>query len=364
VIRSPAHITVSLFLLLLAGCSAPKIPPEVRLAEEQALSLRSAGAAVYAPKEFGVYSEVLTRGKQDLAHEESKLRWFRDYRSVEAEFRNIVQLGDKTLEKVKEEKQLEAGRIEGLLASYGTKIATLRELTLKISGGERAREDLMKAEVMLSEAGFLNSRGEYASAARKMDSLSARIKAAEDILLPIFGRYSDIRQISKWRRWAEETIAESREKGTVAFIVNKSDRTLTVYGNGEPVRVYHVGLGSNGAMDKRHAGDNATPEGRYHVIRKVPGSRYYRALLLNYPNTEDRKQFIQAKEKGLIPKKTGIGGLIEIHGGGAGSLTNGCISLENSAIRQLFGIASVGTPVTIVGALKYENGISSTLKGL
>jgi L,D-peptidoglycan transpeptidase YkuD (ErfK/YbiS/YcfS/YnhG family)/plasmid stability protein len=346
------------------GCSAPKIPPEVRLAEEQALSLRSAGAAIYAPREYGVYSEVLTRGKQDLAREESKLRWFRDYRSVEAEFRNIIQQGGKTLEKIREEKELEADRIEGLLTSYQRKIATLRELTLKISGGERAREDLMKAEVILSEAGFLNGRGEYASAAKKMDSLSARIRAAEDFLLPIFGRYSDRRQIFKWRRWAKETIAESREKGTMVFIVNKSDRTLTVYGNGKPVRVYHVGLGSNGAMDKRHAGDNATPEGRYRVIGKVPGSRYYRALLLNYPNTEDRKQFIQAKEKGLIPQKAGIGGLIEIHGGGAGGLTNGCISLENFAMRELFGIASVGTPVTIVGALQYENRISSTLKGL
>ncbi len=363
-IRSTVTITVSLFLLLLAGCSAPKIPPEVRLAEEQALSLRSAGAAVYAPGEFGLYNEALTRGRQDLAHEESKFRWFRDYRSVEAEFRNVIQQGGKTFEKINEEKELEAGRIEGLLASYQKKIATLRELTLKISGGERAREDLMKAELMLSEASFLNGRGEYASAAKIMDGLSARTRAAEDILLPIFGRYSDRTQIFKWRRWAEETIAESREKNTVVFIVNKSDRTLTVYGNGKPVRVFHVGLGSNGAMDKRHAGDKATPEGRYRVIRKIPGSRYYRALLLNYPNSEDRKQFLQAKEKGLIPQKAGIGGLIEIHGGGAGSLTNGCISLENSAIRELFGIASVGTPVTIVGALQYENRISSTLKGL
>jgi L,D-peptidoglycan transpeptidase YkuD (ErfK/YbiS/YcfS/YnhG family) len=364
VIRNPVNITVSFFLLLLMGCSAPKIPPEVGLAEEQALSLRSAGAAVYASQEYGLYSEVLTKAKQDLAREESKVRWFRDYSPVEAKYRGILRQGDEILKRIRDEKELRAARNESQLITFQKKIATLRELTVKISGGERAREDLMKAEIILSEAGFLNGRGEYASATKKMDSLSARIRAAEDVLLPIFGRYSDRKQIFRWRRWAEETIAESREKGTMVFIVNKSDRTLTIYGNGKPVRVYHVGLGSNGAMDKRHAGDNATPEGRYRVIRKVPGSRYYRALLLNYPNTEDRKQFIEAKEKGLIPQKAGIGGLIEIHGGGAGGLTYGCISLENSAMRELFGIASVGTPVTIVGALQYENRISSTLKGL
>ena len=95
----------------------------------------------------------------------------------------------------------------------------------------------------------------------------------------------------------------------------------------------------------------------------MPGSRYYRALLLNYPNREDMKHFIQAKEKGLIPQKTGIGGLIEIHGGGAGTFTNGCISLENLAMKRIFSMASVGPPVTIVGALHNNKKLSSGMKG-
>lgn len=363
-IRTPVNISVSLLVLLLMGCSGPKIPPEVRLAEGQARSLRSAGAALYAPQEYEVYTEVLKKGTDDLAREDSKFRWFRDYRPIQAEFRNIIEQGGRTLARTEEEKRLQAGRIKESLIYCGRKIDALRESTLRINGGERAREDLMKAEVILAETDFLNDRGEYSAAKAKMEEVSAHIKAAEDILLPILGRYSDRIQIAKWQRWANQTVAESREKGTIVFIVNKSNRTLTVYGKGKRMGEYHIGLGSNGSLVKNRAGDNATPEGRYRVVRKVPGSRYYRALLLNYPNTEDRKQFDEAKEKGLIPQKARIGGLIEIHGGGAGGLTNGCISLENSAMREIFGIASVGTPVTIVGALKYENRVSSALKGL
>ena len=258
---------------------------------------------------------------------------------------------------------MQSGRLDARLALYRERISSLRELTLRINGGQRAREDLMRADLMLSEASFLKARGEYAPANRKVDELSVRLRAAEKIVMPIFGRYTDKRQIFRWRRWVEETIAESRHRSTTAFIVNKSERTLTVYEEGKPVRAYDIGLGSNGSMDKSLAGDNATPEGRYRIIKKMPGSRYFRALLLDYPNAEDRRQFVKAKEEGLIPGKARIGGLIEIHGGGSEGLTRGCVSLENSDMQEIFRIARVGTPVAIVGAVRYENRISTALKG-
>jgi hypothetical protein len=51
--------------------------------------------------------------------------------------------------------------------------------------------------------------------------------------------------------------------------------------------------------------------------------------LINYPNDEDRRQFAQAKRRGAISRRAGIGGLIEIHGGGKDGQTYGCVSLDD-----------------------------------
>ena len=86
---------------------------------------------------------------------------------------------------------------------------------------------------------------------------------------------------------------------------------------------YDIGLGRFGLSDKMYSGDEATPEGRYKIIRKFPNSTFYKALLIDYPNEEDRESFARGKRAGTIPVKAGIGGEIEIHGGGKDSLTRG-----------------------------------------
>jgi lipoprotein-anchoring transpeptidase ErfK/SrfK len=58
----------------------------------------------------------------------------------------------------------------------------------------------------------------------------------------------------------------------------------------------------------------------------------------------------------------GIGGDIEIHGGGPDSLTRGCISMDNDKIDELFGLVSVGTAVTIVGTNETENYVIRALR--
>jgi len=69
------------------------------------------------------------------------------------------------------------------------------------------------------------------------------------------------------------------------------------------------------------------------------------------------------RKMGLFQRVVGIGGLIEIHGGGKDSMTYGCIAMDNNAIDYIFSLVPVGTPVTIVGAVDYENGLSSAVEG-
>jgi murein L,D-transpeptidase YafK len=137
---------------------------------------------------------------------------------------------------------------------------------------------------------------------------------------------------------------------------------LTVYKGGQVYRSYPAGFGFNGLSNKMHSGDNATPEGRYHIIQKIASSQYYKALLIDYPNEEDRRRFAREKNRGAIPTTIGIGGDIEIHGGGQDSLTRGCISMDNDKLDELFSLVSVGTAVTIVGTNEMENYVIRALR--
>ena len=184
------------------------------------------------------------------------------------------------------------------------------------------------------------------------------------MVTPALKRFVDQEQISFWRRKVDETIRESQVRGGYAIVVSKVDRQLYLYKAGRLVKTYEVGLGSRSISDKLCAGDKATPEGKYRVTKKLAQSRYYKALLINYPNDEDRRQFAQAKRRGAISRRAGIGGLIEIHGGGKDGQTYGCVSLDDHHMAELYALADVDTPVTIVGARDYENSVTQALKGL
>jgi lipoprotein-anchoring transpeptidase ErfK/SrfK len=351
-------------LISLIGCNAPPIPPEVKHAEEQDYILWRSGALQYMPQEYDQYKGILQKAKEDLIHEKSKYTWFRDYTFVQSEFREALQTGNLLLSQLEQKKQELSESIAGNISFFQTRINTLKGLTGMINEGRLAREDLIKAEVLLLEIHKRYEKNDFKAAVEKMNALSVYINAAENTLFHILNRYTDKNQIIKWQKWVDDTITESRKKRILSLVVNKSERMLTVYRNGVPYKSYEIGLGRNGSGDKLHVGDNATPEGRYKIIKKLPHSRYHKALLINYPNEDDQKQFLLAKKKGLVPQDVGIGGLIEIHGGGRDSMTYGCIAMDNRTIDELFSIVKVGTPVTIVGAVDLQNSLSSALKGL
>jgi hypothetical protein len=350
-------------LVCILGCSASPIPPEVKLAEEQEHNLWRAEAPVYAPAEYNRYLISFRQAKERLSKERSRFAWFQDYQIVESEFRDVLQAGYIVQGKILQQKNLKKESAFNQISSLKNKIETLKGLTEMINEGRLARKDLIKAELLLSEAMSRYNNNDYAGAEDKIKNLSGFIKTAEDAILPIFQRYADRSYINKWQRMAQETIAESKNRGIPAIIVNKSRRILVLYKNGVPWKKYNVGLGRNGSLDKLHAGDNSTPEGEYRVIKKLSVSRYHKALLINYPNEDNRRNFNSAKKKGLIPAGARIGGLIEIHGGGKDSMTYGCIAMDDNAIDDIFNLVSVGVKVTIVGAVDYENDLSTAIGG-
>ncbi|MBN2266035.1 MAG: L,D-transpeptidase, partial [Candidatus Aminicenantes bacterium] len=73
--------------------------------------------------------------------------------------------------------------------------------------------------------------------------------------------------------------------------------------------------------------------------------------------------FARGKARGAIAGSAGIGGDIEIHGGGWDSLTRGCIALDNDRMDELYAMVPVGTPIAIIGTMELENFVVRGIRG-
>ena len=195
-------------------------------------------------------------------------------------------------------------------------------------------------------------KGDIMLATKRLNDGKAKISVADkevnSLLKDYFGNFS------KWQDWFNSTVKQSAINKNHAIIVEKIKHKAYLYYNGKLSKEFDVELGRNWIGDKYFAGDKATPEGKYKVIKKksTGNSRYYKALLINYPNDEDQAVFNLKKRQGTISRNTRIGGLIEIHGeGGKGDdWTSGCVALTNGEMDELFSLVPVGTPVTIIGS--------------
>lgn len=148
------------------------------------------------------------------------------------------------------------------------------------------------------------------------------------------------------------------------IVVKKAERRLFLYDGNKLVKTYRIGLGLSPKGDKVRQGDRRTPEGDFYIFTRNDKSAFYLSLGVSYPNathadrglrdgliTKSQHDAIMRalKLKKTPPQNTALGGDIYIHGRGASSdWTWGCVALEDNDIRELFDIATVGTPVTIL----------------
>ena len=217
-------------------------------------------------------------------------------------------------------------------------------------GAKHLRRAYRHAEMALGAARELEQTEQALFQVTQLDSAAVAVGRAEMLYDRRFARFADPRLRDRWQTWVDQTVAATLPDGT-ALVVDKLNRSCLVIRNRRVVARLEAELGRNGLADKLHAGDGATPEGRYRVAGMNNGSKYYRALLLDYPQGSDIARHRQAEREGRIPAGTGPGGLIEIHGhGGRGTdWTEGCIAVSDADMDLLFSLVAVGTPVTIVG---------------
>jgi hypothetical protein len=358
------RLAATLAVALIAfGCrTGPPVPPEAEAASALELRLWRAGASVYAAEDYGRFRERLRDARAELDRESARLGWFRDYTVARADFQKLLTSGADLLARIEKHKREQADTFGQDAVALARRIIELQETTLRLNEKGEARYVLARAELALAEVQALIAKGAFGAVPARLEFARNLIGRAETALTAFLKRYLDPAQVRIWKGWVERTIRDSSQAGLTAFVVNKIDGTMTVYRAGRPLRVFQVGLGMNGFSGKLHSGDNATPEGLYKVIKKIPRSQYYRALLINYPNDEDRARFVQAKKDGLLAPQAGIGGLIEIHGGGKDTLTRGCIALEDADMDVVYELAAVGSPVTIVGSIEADHPILAIVR--
>lgn len=221
-----------------------------------------------------------------------------------------------------------------------------------------AESRLRRAEASLVEARRLRQQGDFSRASDKAKEAASLAGALSPEAEAMVARLVDPANVRHWEVLVRKVVDESRARGGEALVVDKSEQVAALFVQGKPARMFPVELGYNGLSQKLRAGDGATPEGIYRVTRRKGrgDTRYYRALLLDYPNAEDRIRFRHARARGEIERSASIGGLIEIHGeGGRGrNWTDGCIALTNSDMDYLFERLGPGSPVVIVGRYRGE----------
>ncbi|NNF38906.1 MAG: L,D-transpeptidase [Gemmatimonadetes bacterium] len=232
----------------------------------------------------------------------------------------------------------------------------LRELSLLLDGvtlGADLRRALFETRARHTEAERLLDAGRVSDAAALLDSVSVALTAVRIEAHGLVARYADESSVRRWNGWVAEAVAESRTSGNVTMVVDKDLRRLSLFRSGILLSEHRVDLGSNASGVKLHQGDRATPEGRYRVLERkdLGASRYGRALLLDYPNPEDRDRLRRAIDAGTVRRGTSPGGLIEIHGAGGRNedWTDGCVALPDTEMAEVFDRAPLGTLVVIVG---------------
>lgn len=151
---------------------------------------------------------------------------------------------------------------------------------------------------------------------------------------------------------SEQVAALPMPRGMIPdhIVVLKSQRQLALMHGDEVIRTYRIALGRYPRGPKVEEGDERTPEGAYFVDRRLPGSNFYKAIHISYPNAQDRAR---ARARGVRP-----GGAIMIHGlpnqwtarqvgHPALDWTTGCIAVTNREMDEIYRLVQPGTPIYI-----------------
>jgi hypothetical protein len=309
------------------------------------------GARAYAPALRRLCGVELAASLCEINRQRARWWFQRDYRSA----RRLLTITESRVLylycEVRSRRQADQEAAAGMLRLLDEEMGRVLNLSRHAAADSETRRHLAVAEMRSQAARVLYREEQYTEALRSgRDSLDA-LGRVKNHSLALLARYDDPAMVRQWQSWIDQALQNHR--GPVVVVIKELHR-LDLYRNGRLVRSLPVDLGANTIDPKRHEGDRVTPEGRYRIARKKgPGATIYGlALLIDYPNSEDRQRYQEARRRGEVPPGAGVGGLIEVHGrGGRGyDWTDGCVAPSDEDMQWLYHQVETGTPVIIVGS--------------
>jgi hypothetical protein len=352
-IFSAAGVTIVLIIILLIHLT-PKPPIDEMEHARELLSKAAANKAdTYSKKMFTEARVFYDSAMVNWKKENKRFVFFRDYDKV-------LMFANLSAKKANLASDNSISSSTNLKIKLKEKIASLDDLVKQIDDlfttyplSSEVRSRISKGRLLLNEAEIVYSKGQYLQANRKLTDSEYLLTESYETASTNLKNY--FKSFSTWKRWVEKTLNESKNSSDYSIIIDKFSRKCYIYLSGARKYSFDAELGRNWVGDKRVRGDMATPEGMYKITKKCNGgnTKYYKALLLDYPNDEDILRFRAEIERGTLPASAKIGGLIEIHGNGGKGIdwTEGCIALTDREMDVVYSIVKVGTPVTIIGSM-------------
>jgi lipoprotein-anchoring transpeptidase ErfK/SrfK len=339
-------------LLLLAGCSPPQTRSHL-IEATIARALAVEGEAVDQDDRAALRATVARARLLEARELGSRWRFWERPQGATSAWHEAARLAWLHTRATRDREGALAGIWEAERARAGRSLEEAREIATRL-GGASVAAALESLEGTVLRADGWAARGQLARAVSilRADGTERSLRRAA---AAIDQHFDDPGLRSLWSGWVARTLATSESASVAVVVVDKQRQRLEVYESGDPIASYPAEFGSGGIGRKLHAGDKETPEGLYRVteVRRPGMTKYHRALMLDYPNTDDWERFRRARAQGEVPRGATIGGLIEIHGhGGKGNnWTDGCVALTNEHMDELVKLVGVGTPVAIVGTV-------------
>ena len=352
-IFSAIAVSISLVILLLIHFTPMPPTGEMAYAREILSKAEKNKADTYSKKLFTEAKSFYDSAMANWQKENKRFIYFRHYDKV-------VKFSELSAKKASQATDNSVSSSSNLKIKLKEKIESLNNLVIQIDElfttyplSSEVRNRISKGKLLLDEAEIVYNKGQYLQASRKITDSEYLLTESYENASANLKNY--FKSFSVWKKWVDKTLNESKKSRDYSIIIDKFSRKCFVYLSGSKKYEFEAELGRNWVGDKRERGDLATPEGMYKITQKFDGSKtkYYKALLLDYPNEEDKEKFRSEIQHGSLPASAKIGGLIEIHGNGGKGIdwTEGCIALTDTEMDVIFKIAKVGTPVTIIGSM-------------
>jgi len=329
---------------------------------ESSLAECRTGPGAYAFRREYTLLEIRADEAQRYLLEEDRAFWlWRDYADVAARLVSASLDAQVLRLKLTLRQQEQRVKLAAFLAPLKSELGVNNHNGKIWSRFELSHIEQTRAKSLVEQAESLERKGEIESALNHALRAWAAWRRFNDHGDQEFARYEDERLRGMWDGEAATLVDWSSKTGRRAILVDKLAHRCLLVNRGKLEKSYPANLGRNWYRQKIQERDASTPEGHYRVRRMFPSGKYGFALLLDYPNGDDRERFEDLKRRGEISPTARIGGGVEIHGGGRldSDWTEGCVSLETSDMRDLYRRSSVGMRVTIVGTCR----LTSSLQG-